>query len=200
LSIYRNDDFIFKKVSKIINLAQKKYHSLGLENYNAVCLSTCVDNKPSSRMVLLKDYSKDGFIFYTNLNSRKSEEIKLNPNVSMLFHFYPLKIQIRVEGIAKLVSEEVADEYFATRPYLSKIGAWSSKQSKIMDHMLDLHKAVLADSLKYKTNVPRPPHWSGFIVCPNYIEIWHEKPFRLHIRKAYKATDNNSWEEYLLYP
>jgi pyridoxamine 5'-phosphate oxidase len=191
---------IINKFTKILASAKISYEKLGLENYNSCILSTSLNNVPSSRTVLLKEHSLDGFVFYTNFNSRKSQEIAINNKVSLLFHFITLKQQIRIEGTVTKLDESVSNQYFHSRPYSSKIGAWASRQSEIMSSSLDLPSAVLKYSVKYPINVPKPEHWGGFIIVPHYFEFWKEKPFRLHKRLAYKKTLNNLWTTNLLYP
>ena len=191
---------IINKFTKILESAKLSYEKLGLENYNACTLSTSLNNVPSSRTVLLKEHSLDGFVFYTNFNSRKSQEIAINNKVSLLFHFITLKQQIRIEGTITKLDESLSSQYFHSRPYSSKIGAWASRQSEIMSSSLDLPNAVLKYSLKYSINVPKPAHWGGFVIAPHYFEFWKEQPFRLHQRITYKKTLNNLWTSALLYP
>ncbi|MDR2007491.1 MAG: pyridoxamine 5'-phosphate oxidase [Alphaproteobacteria bacterium] len=194
------DEFIFNKFSLWLNEAHKAYEKLNLENHNAFALSTCVNNLPSSRMVLLKDFSHDGFIFYTNEQSRKGLEIAVNPNVAMLFHWNPLHRQIRIEGVCEKVDSSVSDAYFQSRPYLSKIGAHASQQSREMGGMAELIKNVAVFSAKYPLNVPRPTYWHGYNINPKKIEFWVEKAGRLHIRKVYEKTQQNQWVEKILFP
>jgi pyridoxamine 5'-phosphate oxidase len=197
---FKDDDFVFKKFSLYLESAKKNYQKLSIENYNAFALSTSINNFPSSRMVLLKSFSKKGFVFYTNEESRKGIEILQNPNVSMLFYWEIMHMQIRVEGVCLSVDNIISDEYFNSRSYLSKIGAWASSQSREMSHPLELSKNVLSYSMKYKTNVPRPPYWGGFNIVPSRIEFWVQKPSRLHIRKVYKKIKDNIWIEKTLFP
>ena len=168
---------------------------------NAMNLSTISENlMPSSRIVLLKYFDKDGFVFYTNVESKKGNSINFNSQVSLNFHWKSLLRQIRIEGIAKLVTNEEADEYFDSRPKESKIGAWASNQSselKTREELLDKTKKY---SEKYKEKIiPRPLHWTGFRVEPLIIEFWQDMPFRLHDRVEYKKN-NNSWLIKRLYP
>lgn len=170
---------------------------------NAVAIATASKNAaPSQRMVLLKDWSEDGFVFYTNLSSRKGEELSQNPQVAMLFHWKSLDKQIRIEGEVTQVSDAEADEYFASRPRDSQIGAWASKQSTSMEGRFSLEKAVAKYAAKFHVGtVPRPPHWSGFRVKPKRFEFWCGKPFRLHERKIFILNNQgDDWVEDLLYP
>ena len=168
---------------------------------NAMNLSTISESLiPSSRIVLLKSFDNNGFVFYTNVESKKGNSINFNPQVSLNFHWKSLLRQIRIEGIAKLVTNIVADEYFDSRPEESKIGAWASNQSselKTREELLDKTKKYTE---KYKEKIiPRPLHWTGFRVEPLLIEFWQDMPFRLHDRVEYKKN-NNSWLIKRLYP
>jgi len=195
-----SDNDIFKKFSLWFEYANKVYEKNSLKNHNAFALSSCFEDVPSSRMVLLKSYSKDGFIFFTNLESKKSFEINKNSNVSMLFYWECINRQIRITGNATLADDSINQEYFQSRPYLSKIGAWASKQSEELASYKDFLQRVSIYSLQYPTNPPKPNYWGGFIIKPSSIEFWQEKSFRLHIRKLYTRIENDKWNEKLLYP
>lgn len=176
-----------------------------MEEPTAMNLSTVGENGfPSSRIVLLKDYSKDGFTFYTNMTSRKAQEIQQNPQVSLSFYWMPMSRQIRIEGKAVQVDDASADEYFASRPRESQIGAWASKQSKELQSMLELEKAVAKYALKFHIGkIPRPDFWSGFTVIPHRIEFWQKRDFRLHERVTYEFENsqwNESWNKKRLFP
>ena len=168
---------------------------------NAMNLSTISENlMPSSRIVLLKSFDKNGFVFYTNVESKKGNSINLNPQVSLNFHWKSLLRQIRIEGIAKLVTDKEADEYFNSRPEESKIGAWASDQSSELKTREELIDKIKKYTEKYKAKIiPRPLHWTGFRVEPLLIEFWQDMPFRLHDRVEYKKN-NNSWLIKGLYP
>ena len=168
---------------------------------NAMNLSTISENlMPSSRIVLLKSFDKNGFVFYTNVESKKGNSINLNPQVSLNFHWKSLLRQIRIEGIAKLVTNKEADEYFDSRPERSKIGAWASDQSSELKTREELIDKIKKYAEKYKEKIiPRPLHWTGFRVEPLLIEFWQDMPFRLHDRVEYKKN-NNSWLIKRLYP
>jgi len=170
---------------------------------NALALATSdKDNSPSVRMVLLKDFSKDGFTFYTNLNSQKGNEIKSNPKAAMCFHWKSLLRQIRITGQIKKVSDKVADEYYNTRGYESRIGAWASKQSTILKNRDELLKSIEALKQKYndQSKVPRPDHWSGWNLIPSKIEFWLDGDNRIHERLRYSKDETGSWVKSLLSP
>ena len=170
---------------------------------NALALGTA--NKkgiPSVRMVLLKGYSERGFIFYTNLNSQKGNELKENPNATMCFHWKSLLRQIRIVGTLSQVEDEVADNYFNSRAYESRIGAWASKQSSELANREELIKSLEQFKNKYQdqNNVPRPNHWSGWNLKPTSIEFLLDGDNRIHERLKYKLTANNDWTKSLLSP
>lgn len=168
---------------------------------NAMSLA-CIDKegRPSVRIVLLKGLNQDQFVFYTNLESRKGQEILLNPSVALCFHWKSLRRQVRIEGVASVVSPEEADAYYATRPTGAQIGAWASQQSRPLQSREALEEALAQYSLKFgDDDIPRPRHWSGFRVEPNRIEFWVEKPFRLHDRMQYDKIDD-VWLKTRLYP
>ena len=182
----------------------KKWYDLAckteINDPNAMTLSTISNNQPSSRVVLLKSYDKIGLVFYTNSNSKKGKSIKENNNVALNFHWKTQNRQIRIEGIANIVSKEVADSYFKTRPRNSQIGAWSSNQSDDLSSRDELVKNIKDFEMKYKDkDIPRPSHWNGYLVMPNLIEFWQEMPFRFHDRVLYLKSDN-SWKIKKLYP
>ena len=169
---------------------------------NALSLATASsDGKPSVRMVLLKGVSENGFIFYTNFNSKKGKDLKSNPIASMCFHWKSLRRQVRIVGKVTEVSKTEADDYFNSRPYKNKIGAWASSQSQILDNRQTFLNKIKEIEKKYsdKDNVPRPPHWSGWRLEPNEIEFWLDGDGRIHERLLYKNT-NNKWTKDLLYP
>ena len=169
---------------------------------NAFALGTVDKNSHTSvRIILLKDFNNEGFVFYTNLNSNKSKAIKESPNISMCFHWNNLLRQVRIVGAASQVSEKEADDYFHSRPYGSKIGAWASDQSSILDKREDLYDSINKYEIKFpdQNNVPRPNHWSGWRLEPIEIEFWLGGENRIHERLKYIRRKNN-WEKVLLSP
>ncbi len=168
---------------------------------NAVCLATATpDGRPSARMVLLKDVDARGFVFYTNLESRKGGELAANPFAAMCFHWKTLQRSVRVEGRIEPVSTEEADAYYASRARGSRIGAWASRQSRPLEGRFALEKAVAEYTLKFGLGEsPRPAHWSGFRLLPARIEFWRDMPFRLHERRVFHRA-GTGWELEMLYP
>ena len=167
---------------------------------NAMTLSTILNNQPSSRVVLLKSHDEEGFVFYTNSNSKKGKSINENNNIALNFHWKTQNRQVRIEGQAKIVSSEVADSYFNSRPRGSQIGAWSSNQSEELISRSELIDKIKKSETKYADqNIPRPLHWNGYLVKPKLIEFWQEMPFRIHDRVLYTLLNNN-WEIKKLYP
>ena len=170
---------------------------------NALSLATS-DKKgfPSVRMVLLKGFSKNGFVFYTNLNSKKSLSLKENPKAEMCFYWKSLLRQVRVSGNASLVSDKVADDYYNTRPHLARIGAWASKQSTVLKDKDELINSIKKYKEKYNNekNVDRPEYWSGWNLTPKNIEFWLKGENRIHERLKYSKDDNGNWNKFLLHP
>jgi len=168
---------------------------------NAMTLATCsVDGAPSARMVLLKDWDEHGFVFYTNLESRKGAELAANPRAALLFYWKSLSRQIRIEGITSSVGTAEADEYYASRPRLSRIGAWASAQSRPLARRAALEARVADFEARYPADpIPRPPFWSGFRLAPARFEFWQERPFRLHERHLFVRA-GIGWQAGMLYP
>jgi pyridoxamine 5'-phosphate oxidase len=168
---------------------------------NAMTLATADrDGRPSARMVLLKRHGADGFTFYTNLSSRKAEELKANPHAALLFHWKSLRRQIRIEGAIAPVDAAQADDYFATRSRESQLGAWASDQSRPLASRSELESRFAAAMERFAIGeVPRPPGWSGYRLTPERFEFWTDRPHRLHERRLF-LRDGDHWQESLLYP
>ena len=169
---------------------------------NAVNVAT-VDSagQPDNRVVLLKGLTDTSFIFYTNLESKKSKDLKGNPKASMCFHWKSLLRQIRIQGSVQLVDSKTADEYYNSRPYGSRIGAWASSQSEVMKHRDEFENKIKEFKEKYpdENKVPRPAHWSGWALTPYKIEFWKDVKNRLHQRLCYSRI-GQAWSKEILYP
>ena len=170
---------------------------------NALALATSSKNGiPSVRMVLLKDFNEKGFVFYTNLKSKKSQDIQSNPHASMCFHWKSLLRQIRIVGELNNVSDKDADTYYNSRSYGSRIGAWASKQSTILKDRDELYQSINNFKKKFpdEKKVPRPPNWSGWNLSPKEIEFWLDGDNRIHQRLKYIKSKSRNWEKVLLSP
>lgn len=168
----------------------------------AMALATADDDgRPSVRMVLLKGHGPDGFVFYTNQRSRKGEQLAANPHAALLFHWKPLRRQVRIEGPVTNVSSDEADAYFASRSRDSQIGAWASNQSWSLPSRAEFENKYeqLCDKFEGE-DIPRPPHWGGFRVIPESFEFWSDRPHRLHERRLFTRAPDGGWSEGLLYP
>jgi len=173
----------------------------GIPEPTAMTLATVDDHgRPAARTVLLKDMDKTGFVFYTNLESRKGRHLAASPEVSLVFWWRENEEQVLVDGFAQPVSDAEADAYFASRPRGSQIGAWASKQSRPMENREEFLQRVAQYEKEFEgRDVPRPEHWSGFRVKPRRVEFWYGREYRLHERVCFDLVDG-SWEESLLYP
>jgi pyridoxamine 5'-phosphate oxidase len=170
---------------------------------NAMAVATVGDDGlPNLRMVLMKDFDANGFVFYTNTESQKGRELGSHAKAALLFHWKSLTRQVRIRGSVTRVSDAEADAYFASRHKLSQIGAWASAQSRPLESRLAFEKAIAVTTAKYAISaVPRPPHWHGFRVAPTVIEFWHDRAFRLHDRIEFRrAEPGAAWRKTRLYP
>lgn len=166
---------------------------------HAMVISTSLDGKPSSRIVYMRNLVEEGFVFYTNYKSRKGTEIMTNPFVSALFYWDCVERQVRVEGKVEKVDPQLSDDYFSNRPRISQIGAWASDQSSRIQSREELESRVAHFEQKFPNEVPRPPHWGGFILVPEYIEFWQGRLGRLHDRICFQKQGND-WEIYRIAP
>jgi pyridoxamine 5'-phosphate oxidase len=170
---------------------------------HAMALSTVdAEGMPNSRMVLLNGRDGEDFVFYTNTQSQKGEELLGQPKAAALFHWKSLRRQIRIRGPVSIVSDEMADAYFQSRPRDSRIGAWASQQSRPLESRFALEKAVAVQAARFGVGtIPRPPHWTGFRITPVYLEFWKDGAFRLHDRVVFRRNSaGGSWTRARLYP
>ena len=188
------------RFNRLFAQAQKVDRSI-LPEPNAMSLATVgMSGNPSVRIVLLKNVDERGFVFYTNVESRKGRELRTHPVAAIAFHWPPLEVQVRAEGSVSMVTDEEADAYFATRARESQIGAWASIQSQPIEHASDLGNRIDEFEAKFEgREVPRPPFWTGFRLQPSRIEFWKSRPGRLHERHLYTRS-GDSWTMETLYP
>ncbi len=199
-------DYCFKDLENPIDLFVEWFNEAKkseINDPNALSFATSDKNGiPSVRMVLLKDFSEKGFVIYTNLGSKKSMDIKINPNAAMCFHWKSILRQVRIIGQITKISDEKADIYYQSRKYESKIGAWASKQSTVLKNREELNQEIEKYKKKYsdKNNVPRPKHWSGWNLEPKEIEFWLDGENRIHQRLLYIKNGNDIWNRSILSP
>jgi pyridoxamine 5'-phosphate oxidase len=168
---------------------------------NAMAVATSTpDGRPSLRTVLLKGVDERGFIFYTNKESRKGVELAADPNVALLFHWKSLRRQIRIEGTVEHVTDAESDSYYASRPRISRLGAWASQQSRPLANRPVLEGRLAEMERRYPDDIPRPSYWSGYRVLPERFEFWHEMPYRLHDRTLYLRLAGGAWGQSKLFP
>lgn len=178
----------------------KEAFEKGEREPNAMVLSTVNDeHKPSSRILYLKELSTEGFVFFSNYNSRKGKDVQANWYASVLFFWPGLERQVRVEGIIEKVSAETSDAYFASRPRGSQLGAWASHQSETLENRSELEARLSELAEKFPLEVPRPPHWGGYVLLPEHFEFWQGRPSRLHDRICYQKQ-GDTWDIHRLNP
>lgn len=190
-----NDPFFF------FDLWLAEARETELNDSNAMTIATAGANgQPAARMVLLKGHGPDGFVFYTNQESRKAADIAANPKAAILFHWKSLRRQIRIEGSLSTVDDATADAYFATRSRDSQLGAWASDQSRLLDERATFEARFEEMKTRFEGgDIPRPPHWSGYCLIPHRFEFWQDREHRLHERRIFEGN-GDGWTEGLLYP
>ena len=199
-------DICFKDEDNPVNLFKewfKKAETTEPNDPNALSLATAdKSGKPKVRMVLLKGYTDDGFTFYTNFKSSKGKDLKENPKASMCFHWKSLLRQIRIYGNVVQVSDKEADDYYNSRAYGSRIGAWASNQSHVLESRKSLDESIEKFKNKFhdENKVPRPPNWSGWRLVPEEIEFWRDGDNRIHERLKYVKNNGKDWKRFLLNP
>jgi pyridoxamine 5'-phosphate oxidase len=165
-----------------------------------IVATTTLDGHPSLRTVLLKGVDERGFVFYTNKESRKGDELARNPNVALLFHWKSLRRQIRIEGTVEAVTDAEADAYHASRARISRLGAWASQQSRPLADRSVLVERLAEMERRFPNDVPRPSYWSGYRVLPETFEFWQDMPYRLHDRTVYRRSEDGGWVQTKLFP
>lgn len=197
----REKDFAADPFTQFTNWYRLRRWCFWLQFPDAVCLATVGNQgEPQARMVLLKEFSQDGFVFYTNLDSTKGQALAANPRAALCFYWDLFGRQVRVQGRVEQVSDQEADAYFASRPRLSQIGSWASLQSRVMESKLEFEERIARATDQYKGQaVPRPKHWSGFRLNPDSVEFWQIRGARLHDRLRYRQ-EAEGWVIERLYP
>jgi pyridoxamine 5'-phosphate oxidase len=169
-------------------------NAAGVPETDAMTLATAAKTgAPSARIVLLKSFDDRGFVFFTNYGSRKAQELEANPHAALVAYWLPLKRQVRIEGTVEKISAPESDEYFLSRPLGSKLGAWASNQSEIIESREILQQRYAQSSAQFGDNVPRPPHWGGYRIQPTMIEFWQGRENRLHDRLRYSLQNDGTW-------
>jgi len=196
----RLDGFSFDDPMEQFNAWYQEAHEKKLKDPHAVTISTVdAEGQPSSRIVYMRELLDEGFVLYTNFNSRKGTHIEQSNKVSALFYWDALERQVRMEGFAEKVEDKMSDDYFASRPRMSKIGAWASEQSSQIADRKSLEDKVKFFEDKFPNEVPRPPHWGGYIIKPLYFEFWQGREGRLHDRLCYERNETD-WRKFRIAP
>ena len=185
--------------AELFNEWYKDAFHLKCKEPHAFVLSTCVNNQPSSRILYMRDLADNGFTFFTNYLSQKGEEIDVNNKVAALFYWDCAERQVRIEGTVEMADSKVSDDYFASRPRGSQVGAWASEQSKEIPARATLDERVKFFEEKFPGTVPRPPHWGGYIIRPSYFEFWQGRLSRLHDRICFEKSEKG-WRTYRISP
>lgn len=194
------DDVKYRDPLLFFNEWYREAHEKNCADPHAFVLSTVSKSgMPSSRIVYMRDLLEEGIVFYTNYLSKKGEQTELNPQVAVLFYWDCTERQVRIEGTIEKVSEELSDDYFASRPRISQIGAWASEQSKEIPNRETLDERVRLFEEKFPDRVPRPPHWGGYLIKPQYFEFWQGRVGRLHDRFCFERSENG-WKIYRVSP
>lgn len=168
---------------------------------NAMIVATATpDGHPSLRAILLKGVDERGFVFYTNKESRKGGELAANPNIALLFFWKSLHRQIRIEGVVEHVTDAEADTYYGSRPRISRLGAWASRQSRPLEKRAILEERLAEMEARFREDIPRPDYWSGYRVLPEKFEFWQDMPYRLHDRTVYRRSADGTWGQSKLFP
>ncbi len=200
-NIYLSYNDIYKKIKLWNQNAKQSFESLKLSNHNAATLATSVNNIPNARIVLVKDITLEGLTFFTNYNSKKSEELESNKNATLLFYWEPINKQLKIQGVVSKTPTDVSKAYFYSRPKESQISAWSSFQSAKLSDYSELINRYDEITHQYLTDIPYLPNWGGFILQPNYIEFWEGADHRLHKRTIFEKQQNkDQWLQYYLNP
>ena len=199
-----NDDFVSETDPFVVFSEWLKAAEAAEPNDpNAMALATVdPDGLPDVRMVLMKGFDSEGFVFYSHIASQKGRELAANPKAALLFHWKSLRRQVRIRGNVSPVTDAEADAYFATRPKQAQIGAWASKQSQALESRFAFEQAIAKVAARYVvSDVPRPPGWSGWRITPLRIEFWHDRPFRLHDRIEFRRDGSGQpWSKTRMYP
>ncbi len=203
---FENESLDFEKMTEPLHMFKEWFDFASkkeINDPNAMAIATAdLSGMPNVRMVLLKEFNSRGFVFYTNSESQKGNELAVNQKASAVFHWKSIRRQIRIRGNVEIIDGQIADEYFASRPRISKIGAWASKQSRPLKDRTEFKKAIIKEIARFGVgSIPRPPYWNGYIIRPLYIEFWTNGEFRLHDRVIFsRGSVDEGWITERFYP